>query len=230
MASLQDSAEKAAPQAAGNWLKFESFSWRSFDNIPDAENWTIVYTCNRDSGIRVQSNVAEIAKEMAPFLAEEEPDIREESHSHWAVGYVNGYAIRVYKLDSAGEPTKELTPAFLKWTELQDALEEYPLLNDSDASARVYDATLENIVTAGGRFIRDDLPTDWPSQVFSWFYKNDQSAVEDCDDQGGCPDDEQIQTALKALGFLQPYEPEEMDPVLAAAHERGSNTSYDDKE
>src|SRR5271156_4232814 len=116
---------------------------------------------------------------------------------------------------------KELTPAFLKWTELQDALKEYPLLDDSDASAREYEATLENIATVGCRYIRDYLPTDWPSQVFSWFWKHDQSAVEDCDDQGGCPSDEQIKTALEALGFSETDEadePEEMDSVLAAAH------------
>lgn len=203
MASLQDSAEKAAPSAAGNWMKFQSFGWATSRQPVDAKNWTIVYTSNRDSGIRAQSNAAAIAKEMAPFLAEDEPDITEEHHGHWAVGHVDGYAIRVYKLDASGEPTKELTPAFLKWIELHDALEDYPILDEEDVSAREHEATLENITNAGNRFTRDDVPEDWSGQVFSWFWENDQSAVEDCDDQGGCPSDEQIKTALEVLGLLR---------------------------
>ena len=55
--------EEAAEQAAGNWRKFQCFVWYR-DEIQDAENWAIVYTNHRDSGLLDQSNAAAIQKEL----------------------------------------------------------------------------------------------------------------------------------------------------------------------
>ncbi len=215
--NTEDHIQDMAKEAIGNWKKFESFGWH---NQPDdAEEWCIVYVSNRDSDLLTESNAAAIAEAMAPHLEGE--DCTEEHHGHWAVGHVDGYAIRVYK----PEPTtsegriaararndgreRDVTEAFRTWAELKLQVDAYPVLDEEDFSRREYEATLENIESAGRRFVRDDAPEDWTSQCFSWFWEHDQGAVEARDGGGGYPDDSQIKEALEALGFAEAEETEE---------------------
>jgi len=189
---LKDHAEDLAKELAGNHRKFQSFGWS--DRPEDDANWAIVYTSNRDSGLRDQSNAAAIAATLeVPEFAD---DVHPESHGHWAVGHVDGYAIRVR--DAAGN----ITPAFLAYAEIHCALESYPVLDDDDYSTREHEATLENIENVGRRMLIEDAPETWVTDVSSWFWEHDQSAVESRDDQGGYPSDEQMTTALSALGLL----------------------------
>ena len=76
----------------------------------------------------------------------------EEHHTHWAVGWVDGYAIRVYRRG-------RITKAFRTCHDLQSRLADYPVLDEDDYSNRVYEATLENIADAAWRLKREyDLP------------------------------------------------------------------------
>jgi hypothetical protein len=52
--------EEAAEQAAGNWREFDSFCWHRAQVIDDADNWAIVYSHHRDSGLLDQSNAAAV--------------------------------------------------------------------------------------------------------------------------------------------------------------------------
>jgi len=61
-----------------------------------------------------------------------------ETHSHWAVGYLDGYSIRVYGKDGG------ITDAFNEFCRIKERLDDYPILNESDYSEREYEATLEN--------------------------------------------------------------------------------------
>lgn len=72
---LQD----AAVEAAGNWKSFDCFCWFRKDDIDDAENWAVIYTHHRDSGLLDQSNAAVIAKKMQPFTEGDDPDVVFES-------------------------------------------------------------------------------------------------------------------------------------------------------
>ena len=87
----------AAKKAAGNWRKFESFGWGRVGELDEPENWTIVYTHHRDSGLLDQSNAAVIEKALSAFLEGDDPDIIEEHHGHWACGWIDGFAIRVFR-------------------------------------------------------------------------------------------------------------------------------------
>lgn len=117
---LIDYARDMGNEAINNHAKFRSFGWH--DEPEDSEQWTVVYTHNRDSDALERSNAAVIAQAMAPYLGE--GDANEEHHGHWAVGWVDGYSIRVFNED--GEPT----PAWLAYCELAIALEEYPVLDE----------------------------------------------------------------------------------------------------
>ena len=145
MVALGDmTVEEAAEKAAGNWQDFTCFWWIRAREIDAPEDWAIIYTHNRDSGLLDQSNAAVIAKAMQPFADADDPDVVFESHSHWAVGHVDGFSVRVFKHG-------EITPAFQRYHELATAMEEYPILDESDYSDREYEATLENIPIAGWR-------------------------------------------------------------------------------
>jgi len=115
--TLEDAAEKAA----GNWQRFDSFVWFRDREVEDADKWAIIYTHNRDSGLLDQSNASVIAKAMAPFTEGDDPDVVFESHSHWLVGHVDGFSIRVF--DGEGE----ISEAFRKYHELAEALDGYPI-------------------------------------------------------------------------------------------------------
>lgn len=123
------------------------------------------------------------------------PDVVPEHHSHWACGWIDGHSIRVFR-------DGDITDAFRAYHELAQRLADYPLLDEEDFSRREYEATLENIADAAWRLKRQfDLPDGWESQVFDWFWQHNQSAVENVDDQGGYPDEDELEEAFDSLGF-----------------------------
>jgi len=190
--------QEAAEQAAGNWQDFTCFVWYR-DDIDDAENWAIIYTHNRDSGLLDQSNAAVIATAMEPFTEadDDDPDVVFESHNHWAVGHVDGFSIRVFK-------NGEITDAFRNYHELAERLADYPILDEEDYSRREYEATVENIADAAWR-LKDEyeLPDDWQWEAYGWLSDNRCGEIENADDQGGYPSEESLRAAFDALGFPQ---------------------------
>ncbi len=184
--------ETLAQEAAGNWQRFDSFAW--FDQPADPRDWTIYYTSHRDSGLLAKSNEAQIDNMLEPYLDKEPCDVREEYHNHWAVGSIQGYAIRVYR-------DAKITDAFKRLYQINERLEAYPVLNEEDYSRKEYEATLENIEQAAWRYNNDAWPEDWVSELHNWFCENDQSAIENTDDQGGWPSDEHLAAAIEGLGW-----------------------------
>lgn len=190
---IEDHAEDLAKELVGNWKKFGSFAW--FNEPEDGDNWTLINISHRDSGLLAQSNADAIKNELEPFTYGKNPDVNFEGHSHWAVGYVNAVAIRVYKRG-------KITKAFKKYTELHCALENHSVLDESDYHKREYEATLENITNEGPCFSNvNDPPEDWANKVFGWLWDHNQRAIESIDDRGGYPTNEQICEALSALGI-----------------------------
>jgi hypothetical protein len=187
--------EDAATEAAGNWKRFDCFVWFRDHDIPDPENWAIIYTHNRDSRLLDMSNATAIARGMKPFTEGDDPDVVMESHSHWAVGHVDGFSIRVYR-------DGETTDAFKTYHDLAEQMDGYPILDEEDYSRREYEATMENIADAAWRVKHEfDLPEGWEYEAFSWFDERRQRAVENRDDQGGYPEESDLRDAFEALGY-----------------------------
>jgi hypothetical protein len=206
--SSEDIAEEYAKKAAGNWKKFESFAWRGADRVESPEDWALVYTSSRDSGLLEKSNAAAIEKMLKPFSEGDDPDVRFQGASHWGVGHVDGFAIRVYR-------DGEITDAFRELAEANAALENCPVLDESDYSEREYDATLRNISSAGWKFLKKGVPEDWAGSVFSWFWDHDQEAVENRDDSGGYPSDDKLKEAMLAFGWVDLDEDEDLELDVA---------------
>jgi len=191
LATTFATVEEAAEELVGNWMEFDSFSWDRSNEI-DADQFCLVYTVNRDSGLLDQSNAEAIAEAMKPFL---DRDVMEEHHNHWACGWVDGYAIRVYRRG-------RITKAFRTYHELSLRLADYPILDEDDYSNRVYEATLANIDDAAWRLKKEyDLPSNWAFEVYRWLSDHDCSEIENDDDRGGYPSELWLQRAFDALGF-----------------------------
>lgn len=184
--------EEAAKAAAGNWREFGCFSWDRA-NEPDADNWAIVYTHHRDSGLLDQSNAQAIEAALEPFAR----DVIAESHRHWAVGWVDGFSIRVHR-------RSRITKAFRTYYELAVRMANYPVLDDTDYYAREYEATCENIADAAWKLKHEyELPENWVGQTFDWLANFDCDAIESDDDRGGYPSEDQLRAAFYGLGFQQ---------------------------
>lgn len=195
----------AAEALAGNWRDFDSFAWHRAYNLEDADAWMIWYTSHRDAGLLEQSNEQAINERLKPFSEGDDPDLVFESHSHWAVGHVDGFSVRVYRLDG------KITPAFEEFCQIKAELDAYPVLDESDYSKREYDATLENYRDELWR-LRGELPEGWEGDVYSYFSDSGQDQfIENRDDRGGWASRDEILKALDALGLY----PQEADqPII----------------
>ncbi len=186
---------EAALEAAGNWRDFSCFVWFRERELKKPEDWAVIYQSHRDSGLLDQSNAAVIAKAMQPFSTGDDPNVVFESHSHWAVGHIDGFSVRVFKRG-------QITKAFRTYHQLAERMDAYPILDESDYSNREYEATFENIDLAAWKLKREFvLPTDWDSDVYRWLSDNRENALENTDDQGGYPDVDDLIAAFNALGF-----------------------------
>lgn len=162
--------EAAAKQAAGNWKKFESFAWTGQPENPD--DWTLQYVHNRDSETLEKSNAAAIENEMKPFLKgkgaldKNDPDLVEEHHGHWAVGWIEGYSIRVFNRKG------KITPAFEAFHALMERKADYPVLDESDFMEREMEEKWETAIGIieheARNLIKDKAPKDWAESVMSY--------------------------------------------------------------
>ena len=185
--------EEAAAKAAGNWKRFDSFVWFRDRELDDADQWSVIYTHNRDSGLLDQSNAHVISQAMESFTEGDEPDVVFESHSHFAVGHVDGFSVRVFNA------TGNITPAFRAYHELAERLDDY--------SNREFEATLDNIKDAAWRLKNDfNLPEGWESEVYPWLSDHRSGEIENKDDQGGYPSEQALRAAFEALGFEEEKE------------------------
>jgi len=189
--------ETAAKDVAGNWRRFESFAWHRAYDLDDADNWAIIYTSNRDSGLLALSNEQAINKLLEQYADGEDPDLVFETHSHWAVGHVSGLSVRVFRSDGT------ISDAFKEVCRIQERLDDYPLLDESDYSERELEATLENYRSEIGHY-RSDLPENWESDVYRHFSdRNLYRFIENRDDQGGWAPRDALVEALIEMGLLE---------------------------
>jgi hypothetical protein len=198
MAAIGEMAlEDAAREAAGNWRSWTCFVWDRLREIDDPETWSIVYTHNRDSGLLAQSNAAAIAEALRPLSETEDPDVVFESHSHWAVGHVDGFSIRVFRDD-------QITDAFRVYHGLMERLDAYPVLDESDYGCREYEAALENIEDAAWRIKTSyELKDGWAAEAFEWLSAHRPGAVENKDDRGAYPSERDLEDAITGLGYVR---------------------------
>ena len=167
--------------------------------MEDADQWAIIYSHNRDSGLLDQSNAAVIEKALEPFTEGDDPDVVFESHPHWAVGHVDGFSIRVFD-GTARSPRRSGRTSSLRsrWRSTRS-------WTRAITREREYEATLENIedaawqaeagVRPAGRLGRATSIRGSPTTT--------RAEIENRDDQGGYPSEESLRAAFEALGYKE---------------------------
>lgn len=189
-------ANKHKSKLQGNWQKFESFYWR---NRPEhkPENWTMIYTCTRDSSlaeILVSDKIHEEINKIEQADRHDSPtefQYQEEDQNHFAYGWVKGFAIKV--VDDVGE----FTPAFLKYCECQIQVENGIFLDEDFVYEKMREGTIENIISEGKRYVSAEAPTTWANEVLdAWLAEDDNNSVFGEDGNPAWLDSEKIKDLL----------------------------------
>lgn len=172
--------------------KARNFVWEGPSDESDPDKWAFTVSRHRDSGLLDESNFATISKDMEARF----PDDVEVVHSsHWAVGWIDELAVRVF--DEQGG----ITDAFHAIVDWKDKLEDYPIADEDDYSEREQNALIEHIASQimFSGFTVDD-PEDWAYRVAQWLSENGyDNELENIDDRGAYPSEEAVQEALRVL-------------------------------
>ena len=100
-----------------------------------------------------------------------------------------------------------------------EALEDYPVFNESAYSELEFNTTIENIESElPNDLLTDKDQTTIAKEVYNWIADNDDSEqLESMDDQGGYPDADLIEKACKELGYhsKEQIEREHQEDLLA---------------
>lgn len=189
----QSGAETAVRETAG----LKDFSYHG--EVDLGNTWAITFSKNRDSGLIDQSNYDAIKADLEKRFPK---DVSDERFSHFAVGWVDHLLVRM--LDKNGKVTKA-GKAALEW---QERMDDYPVADDEDYSRRELEATLDNIKFEGS------LDEGTAQKVYDWLSEHNARSLENRDDKGGYPSEDEIEEALKGLGLMEPEEGEEPPPAL----------------
>jgi hypothetical protein len=192
--------EEAIETWKGNWLKWDSFAW--FHQPDDSENWCIIETHHRDSPIKDVSNGRYFHQHLNPLVDDTE-DVIEWGANHWAVGYTDGWAVRV--VDKDGDPT----PAFLVLAGLLAEREEKDVLDQDDYDRRIEEEKRKNIERCcqwdlpKDCSLKDGRPDDWVDRVLDQLAEIDEDWEDDLDSDGApTPRIGDLVKALDQLGWL----------------------------
>jgi hypothetical protein len=196
--------KEAIKKLKGNWKQFESFCWS--DQPDNAEDWCIVYTHHRDSPIKDLSNASYFRKKLNP-LVDRTKDVIDFSANHWAVGHIDGWAVRV--VDARGLATM----SFRRLVSILTMQEEHVLLDTVDYDERVTRAKWKNIefyaksCLPKGHYLKDALPADWVDQVDELLHIIDPNWEDDLDEEGAPrPRIDNLVEALKRADLLETEE------------------------
>ncbi len=131
--------------------------------------------------------------------------------SHWLVGWVDHLVVRILKNQEVGFVEDNITDIFKECIELLQALENYPVLDESKLSEMEYNATLTNMSY--------ELP-NWTSvgeeektEIFSWLWSQDVYPEGDDSDWFS---ELELGVACFALGFIDDNYAEELYDWLVA--------------
>jgi hypothetical protein len=180
-----------AKKRAGAHRQIPDFSWGG--EPEDGENWMLYHLAHRDSDFLSQSNTHYIEKN----FPDQEDMVDHQSFSHWAVGWIDAVAIRVYDAEGA------ITEVFQKFYEdVIEALEQYPVLDEDHYSQLEWEDEQRVIEEAIKSYYKWECPLDEDEmdQAIGQVAGNNESDRFG-GDGGSYPSDEEIFEALAELNL-----------------------------
>jgi len=198
-------------ELAGNWKKFNSFSWSRCDE-DQIDNWFIYSASHRDSDLIAQSNYDVLCSDLKEYEFNKTNDVCDitfETFNDWAYGYTNNICVRVF--EDANRVI--VTPAFAMICELLDAILEYPILDEEDYSEKQYEAAMTNIHSFGSSWLsrnahryemKEKFVNDWEERIYRYFRKEFPEVLED-DQNAGCASDSKYEEAFRKFKIVRHY-------------------------
>jgi hypothetical protein len=183
--------EERAAAMADNHKNYKDFSWM---DRPSEGVWCLHYTHTRDSDRVERSNGAVIAAEMGKQSSD---DVSLEHHTHFAVGWVDGVAVRIY--DNEGKVTK----AFEKLHQLLSKIEDYPILDEDGYSSLENDELAEEMsqcIKHVGRNFDEEITQEIIDKVDAWLQTNRSEAFYE---ERWSLKEKAVDEALTALGLTR---------------------------
>jgi hypothetical protein len=169
-----------------------NFSQKELDEIEEKPEFDVVLR-TRDSNLREIANTESLIQAF-----NEQPECKGfykiKTENHW--GY--GWHVKLIVTVKNGE---DFSPAFKLLYALTCVTSDYPVLDDALYSKKQYAATIQHIIS-GLRFIEIEgtgESEELADKIYAWLFKNDQKALEDPDDCGAYPTDDQLRNALRGL-------------------------------
>jgi hypothetical protein len=135
----------------------------------------------RDSTLADEANFEAALKELGGDNA---PGVKVPRSGHWAVGWIETILIH-----------KDNKKAVQKAQDIANRLADYPILDDDLYYRKEYDAAIENIKDAG---YSHGLSDSEAVKVYMWLSDNGND-MENTDDTGFYPNDEELESAVKAI-------------------------------
>jgi hypothetical protein len=145
-----------------------------FGDLDVGNTWAHTLSVHRDSDLLGQSNWEVILKDMEEKFPK---DVTEERASHWAVGWIDKLMVRMLDDDGCVTPAGE---AILAW---KDALEDYPIADESHHSEKEFNYALESLpddITYALRGDEDfeDLDGDDIAKIIEYMLENESEALD----------------------------------------------------
>ena len=160
---------------------------RSGLGLQSQQDWLVVPAArNRDSNLLDLSNFdAALA-----MMGGEGDNCEVHRFGHWGCGW---FEIIIVKPDTPTAATAE---------EIEEALENYPVLDEDDWGKREYEAYVENVISACTPMLTDGEPDNWVDEVLCYLDENELGeASRQNPEQCGLSDDD-AREALSVLGYI----------------------------
>jgi hypothetical protein len=174
------------------------------DNKELFKTWTLgPVVVHRDSGLLDQSN-SKALKNYLNEIVDLEDSYEFIECNHWAVGWVEHLTYKV--IDENNKPTKiaKIVKAWFDYLK-----NDYSVADDDLYSEMEWKATDDNVDREIDYMFRRDMIkcteeelANIKSKIYEWFGENNDNALENIDDQGGCPSEEEFIECFKDLGVL----------------------------
>lgn len=199
----------SAKQIAGNWHAYDGWSPHQFW-YELGDDWGKVSLFSEQSGLLTKSNGRAIVRALQPYADAEPSDVISTfSDNTFGGGDVEEIAIRVYRekdgegwaagLVEMGRPyERETTEAFQTFEDLCAQMDKYPVLDEEDWSREQEAAADEYIECEYRKFVSDEAPEYWPSEVMSWL-NNSREFSGESEDRDGTGATPQAAAVLRAL-------------------------------
>lgn len=177
----------------GNWNSLPGFIWMSPPE--DKDSYGLYHLDHRESNIKTICNSMTIINRLSPF--EESGDVIKQSFTHFEVGWINAVAVRVRNSEG------DFTDAFKELHKIMNELTDRDILDLEEYQKMVKVVTIGNIeYMAKEKDLVDELPSAWSDKIYNWFVANNCKAIENSEDRGGWPTNEELELCLAELGYL----------------------------